>query len=128
LNGAVTGRLIDGGNATIYVTEMDRSVRFYTDTLGLRLALRAGDDWASIDAGKGLTLGLHVAPEGAPRPGQPGAITVGLAVSRPIEEVVGTLRERGVPFRGPVVDQGFVKLAFFADPDGNSLYLAETPG
>jgi catechol 2,3-dioxygenase-like lactoylglutathione lyase family enzyme len=117
--------MIRGGNATIYVTDMDRSVSFYTETLGLRLAFRAGDHWAGIDAGKGLQLGLHPAVARLPAPGTAGSITVGLAVDEPIEQVVATLEGRGVAFLGPVVDDGQLKLAFFADPDGNGLYLAE---
>ena len=115
--------MINGGNATIYVADMDRSVAFYAETLGLRLAFRAGDHWASIDAGAGLTLGLH--PAGARTPGVVGAVTVGFQVDEPIEQVVASLRDRGVVFRGPVDDQGFLKLAFFTDPDGNELYLGE---
>ena len=119
--------MIRGGNATIYVADMDRSVSFYTETLGLRLAFRAGDHWASIDAGDGLQLGLHPTGPRSPVPGTTGAVTVGLAVDEPIEEVVSTLEQRGVVFAGPVVDEGQLKLAFFTDPDGNGLYLAQ-PG
>lgn len=118
--------LIDGGNATIMVSDMDASVAFYTEMLGLRLVHRAGPDWAMIDAGGGLSLGLHKAGHG-PGAGQPGSVSVGLSVTQPIESVVATLAERGVTFRGPIANQGFVKLAFFGDPDGNMLYLAETP-
>jgi hypothetical protein len=93
---------------------------------GLRLAFRAGDEWAGIDAGGGLQLGLHPAGPRTPAAGQPGAITVGLSVDEPIERVVSVLEGRGVTFRGPVVDDGGrLKLAFFTDPDGNELYLAE---
>src|SRR5205085_1953892 len=77
------GMLLCGGNATIYVTDMDRAVRFYTETLGLGLAFRAGDAWARIDAGMGLTLGLHAAPRGVTSPGTRGSITVGFDVARP---------------------------------------------
>jgi catechol 2,3-dioxygenase-like lactoylglutathione lyase family enzyme len=118
--------LFTGGNATIYVTDMDRSVQFYTETLGLHLAFRAGDSWAQIDAGQGLTLGLHVALHGVPSPGTNGAITVGLEVARPIDEVAQELGRRGVAVRRPPPD-GAAKLAFFSDPDGNSLYAAEVP-
>jgi catechol 2,3-dioxygenase-like lactoylglutathione lyase family enzyme len=117
--------MIRGGNATIYVTDMDRSVSFYSETLGLRLAFRAGDHWASIDAGDGLQLGLHPAGARPPVPGTAGGITVGFAVDEPIDQVVSMLEERGVVVRGPVVDDGQLKLAFFSDPDGNELYLAE---
>ena len=56
-----TAGVIRGGNATIFVTDMDRAVSFYTETLSLRLTFRAGDHWASIDAGDGFRLGLHPA-------------------------------------------------------------------
>jgi catechol 2,3-dioxygenase-like lactoylglutathione lyase family enzyme len=118
--------LFTGGNATIYVSDMDRSVEFYTETLGLHLAFRGGDSWAQINAGRGLTLGLHVAPHGAPRPGTNGSITVGFEVARPIDDVAEELGRRGVPVRRPP-SEGAAKLAFFSDPDGNSLYAAEVP-
>ena len=118
--------MLKGGNATIYVSDMDRAVTFYTETLGLRLTFRAGDHWAGIDAGDGLQLGLHPASSGGPAPGTAGAVTVGFAVDEPIEHVVSVLESRGVAVQGPVVDaEGRLKLAFFADPDGNPLYMAE---
>ncbi len=117
-------RVISGGNATIYISDMDRSLAFYTAVLGLRLAFRAGDHWATVDAGNGLALGLHPAGPHSPAPGTTGSVTVGLAVDEPIEQVVTTLTSRGVAFRGPVIDEGMLKLVFFSDPDGNQLYLA----
>jgi catechol 2,3-dioxygenase-like lactoylglutathione lyase family enzyme len=123
-----TDRVIRGGNATIYVSDMDRAVAFYTESLGLKLAFRAGNHWATIDAGAGFQLGLHPAGPSSPTPGVTGGITVGLAVDEPIEQVVDTLRTRGVAVRSPVSDEGMLRLAFLADPDGNQLYLAETPG
>jgi catechol 2,3-dioxygenase-like lactoylglutathione lyase family enzyme len=118
--------MLKGGNATIYVSDMDRAVTFYTETLGLRLTFRAGDHWAGIDAGDGLQLGLHPASSRSPAPGTAGTVTVGFAVDEPIEHVVSVLASRGVAVQGPVVDaEGRLKLAFFADPDGNPLYMTE---
>ena len=117
--------MIQGGTATIFVTDMDRAVSFYTETLGLRLTFRAGDHWASLDAGDGFQLGLHPASPRGAAPGTHGAISVGFAVDEPIEDVVAGLQRLGVEFRGPVGDEGRLKLAYFADPDGNELYLAE---
>ncbi len=58
--------MISGGNATVFVSNMDASVRFYTEVLGLKLTNRRfGNSWATVDAGKGLTIGLHPAsPKG----------------------------------------------------------------
>ena len=38
--------MIQGGLPTIYVSDMERAVRFYVDLLGLGLRFRAGDAWA----------------------------------------------------------------------------------
>jgi catechol 2,3-dioxygenase-like lactoylglutathione lyase family enzyme len=118
--------MIQGITATIYVSDMDRAVDFYTKTLGLPLAGRWGNEYAGIDLGNGLTLGLHPArgPQ-SPKPGSSGSIQVGFAVDRPLDEVVRDLQARGVAFRGPIVDDVQVRLAFFGDPDGNDLYLVE---
>jgi len=120
-----TAAVIRGGNATIYVSDIQRAVDFYHGTLELTLVFRAGDHWAELDAGGGLLLGLHPASARGPAPGTPGGITVGLAVDEPIAEVVERLKTRGVTVDGPIVEEGGLALAFFADPDGNPLYLAE---
>jgi len=118
--------MIQGITATIYVSDMDRAVDFYTNTLGLPLAGRWGDEYASIDLGKGVAIGLHPARSPhSPKPGSGGSIQVGFAVGKPLDEVVEDLQSRGVVFRGPIVDDVQVRLAFFGDPDGNDLYLAE---
>lgn len=117
--------MISGGNATIYVSDLDRAVKFYTDTLGLKLQFQAGPHFAQIDAGRGMALGLHPTGPQSPKAGQRGSISVGLAVTDPLDQVVSKLRAKGVVFRGPIVDDKQVRLAFFGDPDGNDLYLSE---
>ena len=118
--------MIQGGNATIYVSDMDRAVTFYTETLGLKLKDRYGNEWAAIDAGDGLILGLHPQSEHSPA-GRSGSISVGFLVTESIDQVVARLTDRGVTFRGPVQgDPQFpIRLAFFGDPDGNDLYLCQ---
>jgi catechol 2,3-dioxygenase-like lactoylglutathione lyase family enzyme len=118
--------MIQSITATIYVSDMDRAVDFYTQILGLPLAGRWGNEFASIDLGKGVAIGLHPSKSPhSPKPGTGGAIQIGFAVDRPLDEVVNELQSRGVVFRGPIVDDGQVKIASFGDPDGNALYLAE---
>jgi catechol 2,3-dioxygenase-like lactoylglutathione lyase family enzyme len=118
--------MISGGNATVYVGDMNRAVRFYVETLGFKLAERHGDYWASIDAGDGFMLGLHPKSEKQPAPGTPGSVQIGFLVQQPIDDVVAVLSNRGVVFDGPVRSDG-VKIASFRDPDGTSLYLCEAP-
>src|SRR3954468_23452317 len=97
--------MYNSGNVTVYVSNMDRAVKFYTEALGLKLAYRFGDHWASVELGKGLTIGLHPttsAPPPGPRTGGP---TIGLELSGAIEEAMKTLEGRGVHFHG-VHDEG----------------------
>lgn len=118
--------MITGGHVVVYVSEMSRSVKFYTDALGMKLAARYGDHYAQVDAGKGLTLGLHPAGPGSPKPGARGAVLITFGVTDAIEKEVDALEARGVRFDGPVKEDDPVKLAYFADPDGNALCLCET--
>jgi catechol 2,3-dioxygenase-like lactoylglutathione lyase family enzyme len=119
--------MILGGNITIMVSNMDASVRFYTEVLDLKLANRYGDHWAAIDAGRGLTIGLHPASPNYPPPGTRGGMIIGLEVDEPIQQAVDRLRGKGVNFVRPVIeDSGAGSFADFTDPDGNALYLWET--
>ena len=40
-----------------------------------------------------------------------------------VADVRKTLEERGVEFRGEILDTGVCHMAFFADPEGNALML-----
>lgn len=118
-------KVIEGGTATVYVSSLDRAVEFYTQTLGFELAGRWGNEYAMVNAGKGLFVGLHPAGPNSPKPGTPGSIQISFGVNGRIEEVVEELTRRGVTFPGPIINDDPVKLAFFTDPDGNELYLCE---
>jgi len=116
--------IISGGMPTIFVNNMDAAIRFYTEALGLKLLERYGDDWASIDCGQGLTIGLH--PGSAQNPaGRAGSMTIGFRSSEGIRDTVAKLKARGVVFRGDVIDDTQLLIANFQDPDGNPFYLAE---
>jgi catechol 2,3-dioxygenase-like lactoylglutathione lyase family enzyme len=112
------------GNVTIFVSNMDAAVRFYSETLGLKLAHRFGDHWASIEAGRGLTIGLHP-DSNPPRAGHKGGMETGLELEGSLEDAMRTLEAKGVKFHGVVRDGKAGKFAYFEDPDGNPLYLAE---
>ena len=117
--------MISGGKPALTVSDIDRSVRFYVETLGFKLTSRIGNDWAEVDAGGGFVLGLHHGGERGPKPGTPGSVALYFEVNQPIAEVVEVLANRGVTFEGPVKANGPVKIALFVDPDGNVLRLVE---
>lgn len=118
--------MIEGGNASVYVADMDRAVQFYTEQMGLPLKTRVGDDWAEIDAGAGLIVGLHPArPPETVSAGTVGAINIELKVTEPLENVVAVLRERGVSIVGEILDYENVRLQSVSDPDNNIILLAQ---
>jgi catechol 2,3-dioxygenase-like lactoylglutathione lyase family enzyme len=116
--------VFSGGNVTVYVSNMDASVRFYTEQLGLKLAYRFGDHFASIHAGKGLTIGLHPASPEMPA-GQRGSMAIGLELDGDIDQAVSKLEAKGIHFEGQVNRGKSGAFIGFRDPDGNQLYLAQ---
>ncbi|MHC4938968.1 MAG: VOC family protein [Planctomycetota bacterium] len=118
--------MIDSGNATIFVSDFERAVEFYTGVMEFPLRFRAGNFWAEVAVGEQMVIGIHPQSDNAAPPGTAGSIHIGLNVTKPIEEVVQTLTDRGVRFDGPIVaDDDAGKFANFRDPDGNRFYLWE---
>ena len=111
------------GNVTVMVADMDRAVRFYTETLGLPLKTRVGDGWAEVQA-TGVSIALHPGSQQGPPPGPAARVSIGLIVEQ-LEPAMVALRERGVAFAPHLVDNERVRLAFFTDPDQTPLYLCE---
>jgi catechol 2,3-dioxygenase-like lactoylglutathione lyase family enzyme len=116
--------MFSGGNVTVYVSDLDRAVRFYSETLGLKLAYRFGDHWASVEAGRGLTIGLHPASAQMP-PGRKGSMAIGLELTGSIQEAIKALEAKGVKFQGVANEGKAGAFVGFEDPDGNQLYLAQ---
>jgi catechol 2,3-dioxygenase-like lactoylglutathione lyase family enzyme len=115
-----------GGIVTVFVTNMERSVRFYTEQLGLRLLQRYENQFAIVDGGNGLTIGLHPAASTSPAGNKKSGISIGLYLTGKIQEAMTALKARGITFDEPIVKEENVGMfAYFHDPDGNSLYLAE---
>ncbi len=117
--------MVSGGNATIIVADMDRSIRFYTEVLQLKLTNRFGNDWATVSAGEGLTIGIHPASAKYAAPGTKGAIVLGLDIDVPIEKAISRLIQHGVAIKGSVVRSDPGNFANLEDPDGNEIYLWE---
>jgi len=117
--------MISGGNATVFVSNMDRAVEFYTEVLGLKLSNRFGNSWATVEAGKGLTIGLHPASPKYPAPGTKGAMMLGLEIDEQLEKVVKRLSEKGVAIKGSIVSDEPGRFAHLEDFDGNEIYLWE---
>lgn len=82
---------------------------------------RFGTDWACLDAGEGLLIGL------VPSANDDQAMSVGFSVTERFEDAVDDLARSGVAVDRQTESGGSVKLAYFHDPDGNNLYFQDFP-
>jgi catechol 2,3-dioxygenase-like lactoylglutathione lyase family enzyme len=114
--------LVSGGQAIVYVSNMDAGVRFYTEKLGLKLTNRFEDKYATAEAGN-LLLAIHPKTPMTPHPGKKGSVMLGLQVDEPMERVVSRLTERGVRMSGESTSPDSGGRVEFEDEDGNPIYL-----
>ncbi len=109
---------------TVPVTDMERSQKFYGETLGLAAdRARRGAGLPGVQARR-QRLPLPPEPRGD-RLGVPRAARRRLRAARPRRRG-GARRARGrraSTFNGPTLDTGVCHMAFFGDPDGNQIVL-----
>ena len=114
--------MIDGISVVwLPVSDMDRSLEFYGDTLGLDIE-QQDDDWSMVVAGA-VRIGLN-GRESETSGGEGGAV-IAFAASDDIEEAVEELSAAGVEIAGGISEHPWGKVATFLDPDGNELQLYE---
>ncbi|XOV86486.1 MAG: VOC family protein [Pseudomonadota bacterium] len=111
----------------VQVSDWEKSRTWYQDVLGLTLQYELPDmGWCEFEMPTpGVTLGLDRAPPGTTVLATPG-VTPTLGVVD-IDEARAHLESFGVVFAGDtLVIDGMVKLAYFPDPDGHRLCLAQS--
>jgi catechol 2,3-dioxygenase-like lactoylglutathione lyase family enzyme len=120
--------------AGLAVSDLRRAREFYEGKLGLVVATDSGDNIAYACA-EGTMFHIYLSPDHA---GRSTATLAGFLVDA-VELVVDELAAMGVAFEqydeGPVVTdekgiasfEGNAKVAYFKDPDGNVLSIAQAP-
>ena len=112
----------------VMVSDMDRSVRFYRDTLGLKLRFQS-PDWTEFEMGS-TTLALHGGGVPAPPPGKEqyaGRASIGFNVEN-VDKTFEELKSKGVKFVMPPTQREGegIRLTVFLDPDGLPISFAQT--
>ena len=115
--------LPSGGHAIVYVSDMDAAIRFYTETLGLKLTNRFENHFATTEVGRGLVLAIHPRTPNTPIPGTKGSVTLGLVVDEPMDTVLSRLSQRGVRLNGRSASARSVASVDIEDLDGNVITL-----
>jgi lactoylglutathione lyase len=115
----------------VVVSDMDRSVEFYRDRLGIPLKFQSSD-WTEFQTGT-TTLALHgggVAPTAAPASDptkQAGSCSIGFNVED-VDKSYEELKAKGIRFVMPPTQREGegIKLAVCIDPDGLPIAFAQT--
>ena len=112
--------------AIVFVGDMNRSVAFYRDVIGLPLRFES-PAWTEF-ATDGATLALHRSEGSNPEGGNPlegaGRCRPGLSVPN-LDEFHSKMRERKVPcVQEPMQIRG-ARIAQYLDPDGLGISVAE---
>ena len=111
----------------LYVRDVSRTERFFTDNLGIQFARNTGEDgslWLLAKIGDEVEMLVFA---GDPQPGNTPGIVFGLGDGG-IETVVAALASAGVEIVTPVSEAPGGWSADFKDPDGHvmSFYQAES--
>jgi catechol 2,3-dioxygenase-like lactoylglutathione lyase family enzyme len=105
---------------SVPVTDLERSTRFYEETLGLRKAPGDGA-WPEFETGNVSIYLIDPTNVGAQFTGPHNS-----HIALRVPDVAGAraeLEAKGVGFEGDTLDTGVCHMAFFRDPDGNALML-----
>ena len=109
------------GVVMVVVSDIERSVSFYRDVLGLVLRF-SSPQWAQFDVGD-VALGLHPATERTPVAPSSGGISFGFYVDD-LDATLADLRSKGATQLSRSTEQ-FGDLAIISDPDGYGIQLCQ---
>ena len=105
---------------SVPVTDLEKSAAWYRDTLGLEQIGEGG--WPEFQLGENVSLYLIDPTNIGQEFTAPHTSYIALRVPD-VEETRKELQDRGIEFEGEIFDTGVCHMAFFHDPDGNSLML-----
>ena len=119
---SATDQLVTGVDFVgVPTRDLEAAVAFYGEVLGLTRSVYVPDRWfAEFETGN-LTLSI-INPEKMGMEHHASRNPIALHVDD-IESARARLEQAGVTFMGDTFDTGVCHMAFFADPDGNSLML-----
>jgi catechol 2,3-dioxygenase-like lactoylglutathione lyase family enzyme len=121
-NGRDAERIVEELDLVFYwVSDMERALAFYQDTLGLPLVRRDAQSWALFELAGGR-FALHAAAEG--QAVTPGGATAVFSV-HDLDAARAGLADRGVRSSHEGDVEGYARFASFQDPDGNTFQLIE---
>ena len=112
---------------TIYVSDLDKSVKFYSEFMGLGPIIRLGNPQHQVVMlGEDGETKLELIYEpGRTLPENPGGvISMGYAPEN-LDAFMAKVAEAGIPAVGPISPSPDIRFYFISDPDGYAVQLLE---
>ena len=111
---------------TLRVSDLERSLEFYSGVLGLGPAVRLGTtEHRVVMLGALDAVKLELVWEDSPIPENNGrGVSVGL-IPDDLDAAVAGLREKGYAVTGPIAPDDTIRFFFVPDPDGYTVQLVE---
>lgn len=109
---------------TLHVSDIERSLAFYRDLLGIPVVstMNAGPvSIAFIGKQGNAQLELLCSPEGSPREAGRG-VSVGF-MTQQLDKLISKLRDAGCSISGPFSPDPHISFYFVSDPDGYQVQL-----
>lgn len=116
------------GFVIVYVTELKKSLDFYTKKLGMEVDFNDGKNWVAFKSGEDVSLAIercarHQTRNGSRLVGRYSGVTL---VVDDISKAYSRLKKKGVKFtRAPELQHWGGTLADLKDLDGNVLTLMQ---
>ena len=107
--------MIRGGLVELPVADLATALRFYVETLGVKLVRAPAESSALLDLGEGFLVALVPSDSGVMR-----RASLGLRVDD-VDRAVALLENRGLVFRSEA--HAGTAVSTFSDPDGNTLFF-----
>jgi glyoxylase I family protein len=114
------------------VSDIERSIAFYTERFGFRLGTKSGAAFADVTRGNLRLIlsgpgssGSRAMPDG--RPQEPGGWNRIVLAAEDLASQIADLEKAGVRFRNQVETGPGGKQILLEDPDGNPIELHEYP-
>jgi|SRR5687767_14683431 predicted enzyme related to lactoylglutathione lyase len=106
----------------VSVSDMERSRKFYGETLGLKAAAEWPPSWYEFEAGE-TTVALGTPPENAPQPPfTQSGVSFALAVAD-AKAALDELQQKGVKVVMPADETSVCHMGMIVDPDGNQIWI-----
>lgn len=111
---------------TIQVTNLDNSLKFYKDLLGMKIAkVIEGGNHQIVMLGEDDDAKIELIPiSTASRENLGNGVSIGIAFKQ-LDDLVKKIKSKNIPVVGPITPMPDIRFFFVNDPDGYTIQLLD---